>query len=269
MESNFLFNNLTIFSVLRLIFTQRSFRVLYLYAASTNVLRHDFSNGISELSNNYMIPISVLNFDQILLNRNKCEEPIISVILVYNLSSVVETGQFKKHLRPNELNLILLTSYNITEDEVNFKPWVKSDKRVIIMSNRFTVSINQFYFNEIQSISLQPFNAKVTQLFVNNLFSKKVVMNGAKINIFMQHLPPKSSVSASVRGDIFTGPDGCLSELLISYLEASPNFGSDIGVMYPSFREWKNDPLVQNRLHYRKYHKEVATRNIISTFNQT
>lgn len=269
MESNFLFNNLTIFSVLRLIFTHQSYRVLYLYAASTAELRYDFSSKISELSNNYMIPTSVMAFDQMPINRSKCEEPILNVILVNNLWSMDEIGQLTKCLRPNEVNLILLTSYNQTANQVNFKPWIKSDKKMLIMSNRFIASINQFHFDQIYSIPLQPLDMKAMKRFLFDFFSKKVTMNSAKINIFMQHLPPKSAVSASTRGDISTGPDGCLSELLMKFLKASPNFWSDIGVMYPSFRDWANDPLVAHSLHYREFYKEVDTSNFISSFNRT
>lgn len=270
MESNLQFDNLTIFSVMRLIFTHRAYRMLYLYAASTTVLTNDFSNKISELSNNYTIPISVMSFNQIPLNRSKCEGPIVNVMLVNNLSTSGEIGQFKPHLRPNEVNLILLTSYNKMVSQVNFKPWMKSDKKVLIMSNRFLVSINQFRFDQIRWIPLQPFNVKATKRFIHDIFTEKGgTMNGTKINIFMQHLPPKSAVSASKHGDIFTGPDGCLSELLVKFLNVSPTFWSDIGVMYPSFREWAKDPLVAQRMHYREYHEEVVTSNSIAIFNRT
>lgn len=270
MESNFLFNNLTIFSVLKLIFTQRYYRVLYLYATTTSELKTDFSSKISELSNNYTIPISVMAFDhQIPINRSECEEPILNVILVNNLSSMNQIDRITKDLRPNEVNLILLPSYNKTAYQVNFKPWIKSNKKLLIMSHRFIAAINQFHFNQINSIPLQPFDIKATKRFIFDFFSEKVTMNGSKINIFMQHLPPKSAVSTSARGDILTGPDGCLSELLVKFLKASPNFWSDIGIMYPSFRDWINDPLVAPRLYYSEYHKEVETSNFISSYNRT
>lgn len=270
MESNFLFNNFTIFSVLKLIFTQRCYRVLYLYAATTSELKTDFSSKISELSNNYTIPICVMAFDhQMPINRSKCEEPILNVILVNNLSSMNEIDRITKDLRPNEVNLILLPSYNKTANQVNFKPWIKSNKKLMIMSNGFIAAINKFYFNQIDSIPLQPLDMKATKRFIFDFFSEKVTMNGAKINVFMQHLPPKSTVTASAGGDISTGPDGCLSELLVKFLKASPNFWSDIGIMYPSFRDWIKNPLVAPRLYYSKYHKETVTSNFISSFNRT
>lgn len=267
MYSNFLFDNLTIFSVLRIILVHRSYRVLHLYPVSTTELENDFSTKISQLSNKQMIPISIMSIDQIPINRSKCEEPVLNVVLVNNLSSISELHQLDAHLRPNEMNIILLTSYNTTADQVNFEPLTNLNKKLIIMSNRFIASIDQFHFDRIYSIPLQPFDSKATKHFIYNLFSGK--MNGTTINIFMQHFPPKSSVTASSGGEIFTGPDGCLSELLVNFLNATPNYWSDIGFMYPSYKDWAKDPLVAPRLYYRDYHSEVVTSNFISSFNRT
>lgn len=268
MAFNILFNNLTIFSVLRLVLINRSYRVLNLYAASTAELKSDFSTEILELSNHYMIPTSVMTFDHIPTNRSKCEETIINVVLVKNESSMNGIGEVKKYLRPNAVNVILLTSYNATANQVYFKPWMKTGLKLLILSNEFMASMNQFFFGQFNLIPLQPFDIKATQNFISDLFSGKASMNGTTINIFMQHRPPKSMVSASDEGDVFTGPDGYLSQLLMEFFKVTPIFWSDIGVVYPSFRDWKNDPLVAPRLHYRDYHKEVETRNFITDFNR-
>ncbi|KAJ6640547.1 CD9 antigen [Pseudolycoriella hygida] len=203
-------------------------------------------------------------------NRSKCEEPILNVVLVNNVSSITDIVQLIKHLHPNEVSLImLLRSNDITENQINLKQLIKSEKKVIIMSNKFIASTNHLHSNQIFSIPLVPFDMNATQRFLADFFIKKLHLNGSTINIFMQHLPPKSSVTASKIGDLFTGPDGLLTELLTKYIKAIPTFWSDIGVMYPSFREWKNDPLVTERLHYREYHKHVLTNNSICSFNRT
>lgn len=270
MQLNFLFDNLTIFSVLKIIFIHRSYRVLNLYATSTTELENDFSTKITELSHQYLVPVSVTTFDRISINRSKCEEPILNIVFMNNLSSTTdELEQLKKHLRPNEFNLILITAWNKTENQINFEQLMNFDKKLLIMSNSFIASVDRFNFNRIYSIPLQPFDKNATKKFLYDLFVDKVDMNGTKVNIFMQHLPPESMVSATDEGEIFNGPDGCLSELLMKSLKANPNFWSDIGVMYPSYREWKNDPLVAPRLHYRKYHKEILTSNFISSVNRT
>lgn len=267
MYSNFLFDNLTIFSVLRIIFVHRSYRVLHLYPVSTTDLGNDFSTKISQLSNKQMIPITVTSIDQIPTNRSECEEPVLNVVLVNNLSFTGELHQLNKHLRPNEMNIVLLTSYNTTVDQVNLKPVMELHKKFIIMSNRFIASIDQFHFDRIYSIPLQPFDMNSTKRFIYNLSAGK--MNGTTMNIFMQHLPPKSSVTANIGGEIFAGPDGRLSELLMKFLNATPNYWSDIGLMYPKYKDWAKDPLVASRLYYRDYHSEVLTSNLISSFNRT
>lgn len=268
MELNILFNNFTIFSVLKLILTNRYYRVLYLYATSTAELSTDFSSKISELSSQYMIPTSVMIYNKIPLDRSKCEESILSIVLMNNSTDLTEISRLKKYLRPSEVNLVILTS-NITMKEANFNLWMKSGLRVLILSNAFIASINQFHLNQIYKVSLQPLHIQDIQQFVYKYFSNKVDMNRTEINIFMQHLPPKASVAASDNGDIFTGPDGCLSELLVKLLKAKPKYWSDIGIMYPSFRKWINDPLVAPRSYYRRFHSEANTKNFISSFNET
>lgn len=269
MQLNILFDNLTIFSVLKMIFIQRSYRVVYLYTNSTTKLDNDLSTKITTLAHQYLMPISLLTVDQIRVVRSKCEEPILNVVFAENVSSANELDQLNKHLRPNEVNLILLNAWNITENRVNLKALIKFDKKLLIMSNRFMASIDRFRFHGIHSIPLESFNKKSTEIFVNNFFSENVRMNGMDLNIFMQHLPPESSVTAVDEHEILTGPDGSLSELLVKSLGASPNFWTDIGIMYPLYKEWRRNPMVAKRLHYRDYHKEILTNNVISNVNRT
>lgn len=269
MQLNFPLDNLTIFSVLKIIFIQRSYRVLHLYNSLNNELENDFSSKITAMSHQNFIPMRLTTFDRIRQTRSEVEEPTLNILLMRSLSSVADSDKLNVHLRPNEVNLILLTAWNTTENQVDFERLAKSGNKFLIITNEFISSTNRLISNQIYSIPLQPFDEKSTERFIVNLFSGKVKLKGMDINIFMQHLPPKSMVTATDVGVSFTGPDGCLAQFLAKSLGAVPHFWSDIGILYPLYKEWINDPMVAPRLHYRNFHKEIVTRNLISSVNHT
>lgn len=261
MLPNLLLQNLTIFSVFEVILIRESYRTMYLYTTSDSVFSHDVLSTLSELSHKAMIPVSVMSINQDPIKRSRTEEPILNVFLAENLSSTDEQLQINKHLYPKEINLISLATGNETANEINFELWMNFGKKLLIVSNRFIAALSPSI--RLKRIHSLPIDTTTTTNLVNHFISEP--LDGTYVNVFMQHLPSESAVTAAITGYMFTGPDGSLTELLIKSLNATADFWSDIGVMYPSFREWKYNPMVAPRLHYQYYHKEVYTSNFITS----
>lgn len=269
MEPILLFSNSTILTILKLILSYQDYRIAYIYAID---LTTDVSSKIPEIVGNHMVPVTVMDLGKIsskpeIFVRKLTEEPTLNVLVMKN-SSNIQWKQVKNILQPNDVTIILFTAPNSNENEMKFNSWLKLSIKVMIIRGRSLIAVN---INRIDNITIYAYDDIVTQRFVQDYLTENKDGSGSKMTVFMQHIPPHSSVSLIYGSDgyTFNGPDGIVSELLVKALNVSSVFVTDIALVYPSFVNWKKSPQKQARAHFRLYHKEAYTSNIITKFNVT
>lgn len=263
MDPIVLFSNSTILSILKLILTYQEYRIAYMYAI-------DLANDVS-----FKIPVKLMDLGKIsgkseIFVRRWIEEPTLNV-LVMNKSSDSQWIQVNRNLQPNDVTLIVFTALNSNENKTHFQSWMKLSMKVLIIWGTSLIAVNQFNINQIDTISIYPYNERVTQRFVEDYLKESKNGKGSKLTFFMQHIPPHSSVGPIYGSDNYTfnGPDGVISDLLVKALNVSSVFVSDIARVYPFFVEWKKSPQKIARGIYYRYHKEATTSNFITKFNAT
>lgn len=268
MDSIDLLGELTILSILKLILTCQDYRLAYIYDAN---LTNEFSSKILELVWNQMVPVSLVDLEKKeIFFRRHIEEQTLNVFVINELSDIPDIED-NKFLSPNDVTVILFITPIAYLDEAKFHSWMKISIKVMILSKTFLLAVNQFSAIEIEKISIHPYDDIATQRFVQSYLAESKGARGSTMTIFMQHIPPHSSVGPVFGTDnySFNGPDGVITDALCKALNVNPTFVSDVAIVYPFFWNWKKSPQKLSHLHYYLYHKEATTSNIISKFNAT
>lgn len=267
MDSIIVINNMTIFSILKIILTYQDYRIAYIY---TTDITKDISTKISEITWNHMVPVALRDLNKTeKFVKKKTEEQTLNVFAISNSSDIHCITRVKNYLQPNDVTVIFFNSTNSNMDQKKFQHWMKSNMKIFILWKTFLISVNQFDVDEMDKISIHPYNITATQRFIEDYLRDNRNAKGAEMTVFMHHFPPKSSVGPLIDSDDYTfnGPDGVVADVLFKTLNVNATYVTDVGLKFPPFKTWKQNPTIATRLHLYGYHKEATTSNVISRFD--
>lgn len=224
MDSIVFFNNSVILSILKLILTYQEYRIAFIYATD---LTKDITTKISELTYDHMVPVTLMYLDTTEISpRDTIEEPTLNMFVMNNLSDIHSISQVRNYLQPNDITVILFDLSNSNESQATFQPWMKLSTKVLILSKTLLISVDQFDVDQIEKISIHPYNRTTTQQFIEDYLKDIKNAKGAEMIIFMNHIPPKASVGPLLNNNNYTfnGPDGVIADILFKALNVTPTY---------------------------------------------
>lgn len=261
------FENLTIVSAIQTIFVQQDYRAINFFSED----RHDeLSNKMMQIASDSFIPISHYVFAGTKVKRMKREEPILNVVLINSLNNnETNLSLLRDNIFADDVTIVLPSQIFDENEEFTVKMWMTLSTKVLILTRKLSIFFTTFDGGHTSEISLTPFDPISTRNLIESHFSTAYSMRQQRnVSIFFQYDPPRSSVSAIGHDLVLIGPDGSIAEVLAKSLKMKPIFSSDIALIYPTYEEWRDDPVVAPRMHYLFFYTKVLTKNIVKIFNK-
>lgn len=257
-----LVGNLTMFSVIEIIFVQQDYRTINFFSEEHH---NELSNKMMQIASNSFRPINHFVLGKINTNRIKCEEPILNVVVLNYMNNETNISLVKDNIFPDDVTIIL-PSQNYVE---NAERWMNLSTKVVMLTKNLSMFFNTFEGANMSKISLSPFDPDLTRHLMQKIFSVEYYLRQkSSLSIFFQFFPPKSSIGQSAQDFILIGPDGSIAETLAKWLRVKPIFCSDIALTYPAYEKWMDDPVIAPRMHYQFFYTKVLTKNIVKIFNK-
>lgn len=258
--------NITILSVFKIILFEFDYRTVNVFTSS-GCNYYDVVHGMMNILTSHSKPTYILNFDTILSDRKRCEEPILNVIFVANdTMELVEA--MKVNIYPNDISLIL--DFSNSQIELNIHNRMQVSNKVLIINNFSVLALNPFRHHKMDILPLYPFHIREAKNFIQSyIHSSNYFKQVKKLTIFSQYLSPRSMV-AFIKSDIFyIGADGSIASILLKKLNATGIFVSDVGRVYPSMvAYWSKLTNGHPSAVTYKYYKNALTNNKMTDFNR-
>lgn len=259
-------SNMTLLSIFKIILFQFDYRTVNIFTSKSN---DDVMHEMIKILRIHSKPTHILNFDTILFDRERCEEPILNVLFVdnYNIELFDET---KHNYYPNDVSFILDFSISNTQTELQIQNRFFVSNKVFIINNFSLLALNPFRHHKLEKLPLYPFDIEKAKTFIHPyIHSLSSIGEVRNLTVFLQYLTPRSMVAFLEDGFYHIGADGSITAILLKILNASGIFVSDVGRVYPSMvANWmklgKNGPSPDI---YKRY-KNALTNSNITIFNQ-
>lgn len=263
-----LFGNLSVFSVLEMIFVQQDYRTINFLSDEQH--GEDSMDKMTQIASNFFKPISlsVLGDQTNARLRIGREQPILNVVVLKHLNNETNISRLRENILADDVTVVLSVRYDEYEN-FDVKRWMNLSMKVIILTRNLAIFFNSFESEHTAIINLSPFDPAATRNEIQKFFSEEfVVSRSSNVSIFFQFLPPRANVGQEGKNLILNGPDGTLAEILATWLKVEPIFCSDIALTYPAYEKWLDDPVIGPRLHFQFYYTKVMTKNFVKIFNK-
>lgn len=202
-----------------------------------------------------------MDLGQIMKKRSSYEEPILNILAVSELEDFKDLK--KSYL--SDTTVIWLNSENVNLNHTAIQ-WCKLSAKVIVLTNSFLFTSNNFVETKFEKISLMNFSSTLTNQLLKKFFSIESITN-SNVTIFTEFNPPKSELTRIGNNYFMIGPDGIIAEALVKWLNITPTFSSSVGLKHPKYQEWLNSSVLSLRLRYQYYHSLVLTKNVVTIFD--
>lgn len=257
-----------ILSVFKIILFEFDYRTVNVFTSS-RYNYYDVVHGMMNILTSHSKPTYILNFDTILSDRKRCEEPILNVIFVANdTMELVDT--MKVNIYPNDISLILDFSVQNSQIELNIQNRMQVSNKVLIINNFSVLALNPFRHHKMDILPLYPFHIRKAKDFIQSyIHSSNYFKQEKKLTIFSQYLSPRSMVSFLKKGIFYIGADGSIASILLKKLNATGIFVSDVGRVYPSMvGSWIKLKNGYPNADTYEYYKNALTNNKMMDFNR-
>lgn len=255
-----LLNNLTVVSVFQIIFLQQNYRIVNFYS-NNSCSQSEILHEIIRIASDSMTVFRHMNIDKINKKRESYEEPILNILAVSEINDIMRFNE--THL--SGTTVIWSISKN-ADVSYTMLQWHKLSSKVIVLTDSFLYTANNFLGTEINKINLLNFNLTLTNVFLKTFFSIESII-GSSVRIFTEFNAPKSEFTRMGDNYSMIGPDGIIAEALVEWLNITPIFSSSVGIKHPNYQEWLNSSILSLRLRYQYYHSMVLTKNVVTIFN--
>ncbi len=258
-----LLGNLTLFSVMEILFVQQDYRTINFLTEG------DRHNEMMQIASKSLIPISHFVIGELNPGRSRSEAPILNVVVPDHLKNGTIADLVRGNIFPDDVTLILPSqSYNENED-IQIKMWMNLSTKVLLLTTNLTLFYNTFEHVPSSKINLFPFDPISSRNSIENVFSTEYFSRQQRnFTVFFQFFPPRSSVGTFGQDFILIGPDGSLASIIVKWLKVKPVFCSDLALSYPDYENWGDNPVISSRMHYQYYYPKVMTKNILKVFNR-
>lgn len=258
--------NITILTIFKIILFEFDYRTVNVFTSKSN---DDIMHGMINILKNHSKPTHILNFDMILSERKRCEEPILNVLFVDNNSIELLDG-VKQNIYPNDISLILNLFISNIQNELQIQNRMLVSNKVFIINNFWLLARHPIRHHKMVELPLYPFDIWKTKTFIQSyIHTSNSIRQERNLTIFLQYLSPRSMIGFVKNNFYYIGVDGSITAILLRILNATGVFVSDVGLIYPSMvSSW--GILQTNRAHEDtyKYYKNALTSNNITYFNR-
>lgn len=260
--------NITILSIFKIILFEFDYRTVNVFI-SRPCNYYDVVNEMMSILKDHSKPTHILHFDANLVDRQRCEEPILNVICVVdNTTELIE--RMKRNIHPNDISLILDLSVQNSQIDLNVQNRMQVSNKVLIMNNFSVLALNPFHHRKMGILPLYPFHMSDANTFIQSyIHSWEYLRQEKKLTIFFQYLSPRSMLGFLKSGVFYIGADGSIASILLSKLNATGIFISDVFRRYPSFSGTfgKVQEKPESAVAYAIY-KNALTNNMVMDFNR-
>lgn len=247
--------NLTVVSIIQLIFIYQNYRTVNFYSDCS---KNEVFNEIIKIASGSLKAVQHMNIDAISMTESSYDEPVLNILLVNDLEYLVERSLFG--------TTVILSLYQNDVLNYTLTSKLKVSSQVILLTNFHLYTLNNFVETKLNKLSLANVNLAIINRFLGTFFSIEGV-RGSDLTIFTQFSPPKSELTQIGNNYCMIGPDGVVVDLLVKWLNITPTFSSSVGIKHPKYKDWLNSSRLSLRLHYQQYHSAVLTKNVVTIFN--
>lgn len=264
--------NLTIFSVVQLIFVQQDNHRTINFICEDEDYHRDLSNRLMQIASNSLKPTRHFILGSVNTSRGSNtnnQERMLNVVILNDLNNETNICQVRHHILPEDTTIILPRQVYDESKVRNIESWMSLSTKVVVLTQNLSIYFNLFENKQYSKMDL--YDPESTRNAIGKIFSVEYTMEFLReqnFSIFFQFVPPRSSVSALGNHFTIVGPDGSLAEALAKSLQVKPIISTDIALIYANYEEWLDDPGVAPRVHYQLYYKKVLTKNVVTIFNK-
>lgn len=258
--------NITILSIFKIILFELDYRTVNIFTSKSNdEVMHEMMNILK----NHSKPTHILNFDMILSDRKRCEEPILNVLFVDN-NSIELLDTVKQNIYPNDISLVLNFSVSNTQTELQIQNRMLVSNKVFIINNFSLLARNPLRHHKMENMPLYPVDIWKAKTFIQScIHSLNSIHQERNLTIFLQYLSPRSMVAFVKKSFYYIGSDGSITAILLRILNATGVFVSDVGLVYPSMvSNWEKLRNTQPHEDIYQYHKNALTNSNITDFKR-
>lgn len=264
--------NITILSIFNIILCEFDYRTVNVFTTNSSNNKNDVVlEMVINALNKREKPTNILDFNTNLMNRKRCEEPILNIIFLMNTTMALLDG-IKHSIYPHDVSLILdnsvIQNYN-TEIEMNIDDQIQVSNKVILIKNLSMFALHPLR-HKSDIMPLHPFDRRNAKNFIQSYIHSSMYLKQEKnLTIFFQYLSPRSMVAFIKKSCFYVGSDGSITSILLKLLNATGTFVSDIATIYP--RIINSAEMVRSTLNVedrQENYKNAMTSNVLTVYNK-
>ncbi|KAJ6630889.1 hypothetical protein Bhyg_16545 [Pseudolycoriella hygida] len=248
-----------IFALYIIIFVQQDYRLINFWSGGEE---NELTNNMIKIASDSLQPFSHFVFGHRNNRRRNYEGPVLNVLNLDYVKNDVDVSFVQENVLPDDVTIILPGRNYDENGDVILQRWI--DSTTLVLTRNLTISKNTFKLN------LFSFDANSTGNVIRKLLSAEHFLSEkSNITMFFQYTPPRTTVSPNGTNFTFIGPDGTLGEILAKSFKLTPILCTDIGLTYPEYKEWLDDPTIASRIHFRLFYQKTLTKNGVKVFNMS